>query len=278
MLWMILKNKRVLASGWFVLLVFCLALFAPVLAPYDPAKMHPRFSLEPPSKRFWLGTDDYGRDTYSRLIYGARISIQVALCSVGLALLIGVSLGVSAAYLGGLVDTIIMRLMDVTISFPPIILAIAIVAFLGTGVLKLILAISLLYIPRFARIAYSSALSVKQHEYVEAARALGASDFRIITQSILPNMTAPIIIQSSLSLGSAILLESGLSFLGLGPPPPTATWGVMVAKARDLMDIEPTLVIWPSLAIALSVLAFNTLGDGLRDALDPRLRGLEKTS
>jgi peptide/nickel transport system permease protein len=265
-----------MASSWFVLLLVLTAAFAPWLVPYDPAKMHSRFALEPPSKRFWLGTDDYGRDTLSRLVYGARISIQVAVYSVGLALLIGVSLGVVAAYLEGIADTLIMRMMDILLAFPPIILAIAIVAFLGTGVLKLILAIGLLYIPHFARITYSSALAVKQYEYVEAARALGTSDFRIICRAIIPNMMAPIIVQTSLNLGSAILLESGLSFLGMGPPPPTATWGVMVAKARDLMDIEPTLVIWPSIAIALSVLAFNTLGDGLRDALDPRLRGWEQ--
>ncbi|RMF92317.1 MAG: ABC transporter permease [Nitrospinota bacterium] len=277
MLRAILKNRRVLASGWFVVLLFFTALLAPFLAPYDPAKMHMRYSLEPPSKRFWLGTDDYGRDTLSRLIFGARISMQVAVYSVALALVAGVLLGVVAAYWGGMVDTVVMRMMDILISFPPIVLAIAIVAFLGTGVSKLVLAIGLLYVPRFARIAYSSALSVKQHEYVEAARAVGSSNMRIIVRAILPNMMAPVIVQTSLSLGSAILLESGLSFLGLGPPPPTATWGVMVAKARDLMDIEPTLVLWPSLAIALSVLAFNTLGDGLRDTLDPRFRELERS-
>ena len=165
-----------------------------------------------------------------------------------------------------------MRMMDILFSFPPILFAIAIVAFLGTGITQLIFAIGILYIPRFARIAYGSALSIKASDFVQASQAIGSSHLRIICTDILPNIMAPVIIFISLSLGRAIILESGLSFLGLGPPPPTATWGNMLGKARELMDIQPLLTIWPSAAVGGTILLFNTLGDGLRDALDPRLK------
>lgn len=203
---------------------------------------------------------------------GARISLRVAFSSVFISLLVGVALGLSAGYYGGEVDTIIMRSMDVILSFPTIVLAIAVIAFLGNSMTNVILVIALLNTPRFARITYSSTQSVKHNQYVEAARAIGARDRRLLASAILPNILAPIFVTTALTLGAAILVESGLSFLGLGVPPPEPSWGTMVSSARRIMDIQPVMVIWPSLVLAISVLSFNTLGNGLRDALDPRLR------
>lgn len=272
MLRMLLNNKRVLVGAVGSAVLFVIVFFAPFLAPHNPDQMNPDKAFQPPSRTFLLGTDDFGRDILSRLIYGTRISIQIAASSILAAAVCGVSLGIAAGYLGGFGDSLIMRFMDILISFPPILFAIAFVAFLGTGTSQLILAIGILYIPRFARIAYSSVLSVKESDFVEAAHALGSSHLRIILTDILPNIMAPVIIMISLSLGRAIILESGLSFLGMGPPPPTATWGNMLGKARELMDVQPLLAIWPSAAVAGSILLFNTLGDGLRDVFDPRLK------
>jgi ABC-type dipeptide/oligopeptide/nickel transport system permease subunit len=254
------------------IILFATAFLGPFLSPHDPNKMNPGKALQMPNKTFLLGTDHYGRDTLSRLINGTRISIKISVFAVLIAALCGICLGTIAGYAGGIVDNVIMRVMDIFISFPPILFAIAIVAFLGTGVPHLIFAIATIYAPRFARLSYSSVLSIKENDYVQAAQALGSSHLRIICTDILPNIMPPIIVLISLSLGRAILLESGLSFLGMGPPPPEATWGNMLARARDIMDVKPVQVIWPSAAVATSVLAFNTLGDGLRDILDPRLK------
>jgi len=267
-----LGNIRVIVGGCAIIILFVTAVLAPFLAPFDPDKMNPSKSLKDPGGIYLLGTDDLGRDIFSRLVYGARISLLIAMAAVFLSAVGGVFLGVLAGYAGGLTDTAVMRMMDILMSFPPILFAIAIVAFLGTGVPHLIAAIGILYTPRFARIAYSSTISVRENEYVKSSRAVGSSHARIIFQDILPNIMAPIIILVSLSVGTAILLESGLSFLGMGPPPPTATWGNMIGRSRDLMDIKPIMVVWPSAAIALTVLAFNIFGDGLRDVLDPRLK------
>ncbi len=267
-----LSNRRVVAGGITVAVILFAALLAPVLAPHDPTQMHPSKAFANPGREYLLGTDEFGRDIFSRLIYGVRISVQIAAYSVLIASVFGVLLGAMAAYAGGFVGNLIMRMMDILMSIPPILFAIAIVAFVGTGVPHIIAAIGILYIPRFARIAYSTSLSVKENDFVKASRSIGARHWRIIFKDILPNITAPIIVLFSLSIGTAILLETGLSFLGMGPPPPTPTWGNMLSGARDLMDIKPLLVIWPSAAVALTVLAFNILGDGLRDVLDPRLR------
>jgi len=265
-------NVRVIVGGAAIVLLFMMALLAPTIAPFEPNRMNPSKALKDPGSVYLLGTDDLGRDIFSRLVYGTRISLSIALTAVFIAAMAGVFLGVVAGYAGGLVDTAIMRMVDILMSFPPILFAIAIVAFMGTGVPNLIAAIGILYTPRFARIAYSSTMSVKENDYVKASRAIGASHFWIVANDILPNIMAPIIILISLSVGTAILLESGLSFLGMGPPPPTSTWGNMIGRSRDLMDIKPIMVVWPSAAIAITVLAFNIFGDGLRDVLDPRLK------
>ena len=267
-----LSNIRVVVGGTLVMAIVLTALLAPLLSNHNPDKMNPVKAFRPPSVEYRLGTDNYGRDIFSRLLHGARISVQIALYSVIIAAVLGVFWGSIAAYTGGLFGNLVMRFMDILMSIPPIIFAIAIVAFIGSGVPHLVAAIGLLYAPRFGRIAYSSALSVKQNDYVKASRAIGTAHWRILFRDILPNIMAPIIVLFSLSIGTAILLETGLSFLGMGPPPPASTWGNMISSARELMDIKPLLVIWPSVSVAITVLSFNILGDGLRDVLDPRLK------
>lgn len=265
-------SRRVQVSGLLLLLLVVTAVLAPVVSPYDPLQMNPPARMRAPGAGYLLGTDEFGRDVLSRLIWGARISLGVGAAGVALAAIGGVGLGLFAGYFGGLVDSLIMRLMDVVLCFPPILLGIAVVGFAGRSLVNLILVLALLYIPRFARVIYSSVQSIKQNQYVEAARAIGGGPWYIMRKGILPNIFAVILIQITLNFGFMILLEAGLSFLGLGTVPPTPSWGTMIASARDYMELAPFLVVWPSLAVALTVLAFNLLGDGLRDALDPRLR------
>ncbi len=268
-----LRNGRVRVGALIILPLIAMALLAGVIAPQDPLLIHADAAFTAPGHGgYLLGSDEYGRDVLSRLLYGARISLRVAIASVLIAASGGILLGLLAGYYGGWVDVAIMRATDVMLAFPPILLAIAVLAFLGNSQTNLILTIGILYMSRFVRVVYSAVNGVKHHEYVASARIVGASDGRIIRTAILPNVLAPILVQVSLSLGFAILLEAGLSFLGLGAPPPTPSWGVMLASGRDYMDTAPTLVVWPSLAVALVVIAFNFLGDGLRDALDPQLR------
>jgi len=248
------------------------AVGAPVLVGHDPNRLNPRAKVEPPSLVHLLGTDEFGRDILSRLAYGARITILVAAASVLLAAGGGTLLGSVAAYAGRRIETVIMRTMDGMLCFPPILLGIFVVTFLGPSLVNLILVIGVLYIPRFTRVVHSSTLAIRELEYVESARALGASSLRIIGRTILPNILAPIFVQASLAAGHAILMESGLSFLGLGPPPPTPSWGRMVEQSGRFMQLSLLPLLWPSAAISATVLAFNLLGDGLRDLLDPRLR------
>ena len=248
------------------------AVGAPVLVGHDPNRLNVRAKAESPSITHLLGTDEFGRDILSRLAYGARITLLVAAASVLLAAAGGTLLGSVAAYAGRGVETVIMRTMDGMLCFPPILLAIFVVTFLGPSIVNLILVIGVLYIPRFTRVVHSSTLAIRELEYVESARALGASAVRIIGRAILPNILAPIFVQASLAAGHAILMESGLSFLGLGPPPPTPSWGRMVEQSGRFMQLSLLPILWPSAAISVTVLAFNLLGDGLRDLLDPRLR------
>jgi peptide/nickel transport system permease protein len=263
---------RLWLGGALLAAMVAAAVFAPWLAPAAPLDMGPSL-LSPPSRAHPLGTDSFGRDTLSRLLYGARVSLSVALTSALLASAGGTLLGlVGAIYRGG-VEWAVMRVADLILAFPPILLAIAVVTFFGQGIVKLSLVIAVLYLPAFARLAYGGALGVAQREYVEAARALGASAAHQMRRHILPNVAGPLIVQCSLSAGFAILVESGLSFLGLGVLPPAPTWGRMVSESRDYMQQAPLLLVWPSAAIAVAVGTFNMLGDGLRDALDPRAVG-----
>jgi ABC-type dipeptide/oligopeptide/nickel transport system permease subunit len=265
-------NPRLVVGGAVIALLVLVAVLAPVLSPADPLEMGPSL-LAPPSREHLLGTDSFGRDVLTRLLYGSRISLLVAGLSVAVSASVGTVLGLVSATARGAVDWLIMRAMDVILAFPPILLAIAVVTFLGAGLGKLAMVIAVLYVPTFARLAYGSALGVAHKEFVEAARALGASAWHQMSRHVLPNIAGPIIVQGSLSLGFAILVESGLSFLGLGILPPTATWGRMVSESRNYLQRMPLLLIWPSLAIALAIGAFNLMGDGLRDRLDPKLRG-----
>ncbi len=268
----ILRSPPVLVSGTIILLLIIVAVFAGQLAPYDPYKMYPRSAYGLPSAEYWLGNDDFGRDVLSRLIFGARISLGVSLASITISWVGGVMLGLIAGYYGGWADTLIMRAMDVILAFPTVILAIAVIAFLGNSLINVIWVIALLNVPRFARLVYASTMSTKHNQYVEASRSIGSTGLRVLLQAILPNIMAPIFVQIALSLGAAIIVESGLSFLGLGVPPPEPSWGTMVSTARKIMGRQPNMVIWPSLALAITVLSFNILGNGLRDVFDPRLR------
>ncbi|MBI3978005.1 MAG: ABC transporter permease [Chloroflexi bacterium] len=266
-----LATHRVQVSGAVILLAALVAILAPLISPYDPILMDPPVRLKPPTLAHPMGTDEFGRDVLSRLFWGARVSLFVGSIGVILSAIGGVALGMLAGYIGGRVDWAIMRTMDVILCFPPILLAIAVVGFAGHGLENVVLVIGFLYVPRFARVVYGSVQSVKQNAYVEATRAIGGGHLYIMRMDILPNIFALILIQITLNFGFMILLEAGLSFLGLGAVPPTPSWGTMIASARDYMEMAPFLVVGPSIAVATLVLAFNLLGDGLRDALDPKL-------
>jgi peptide/nickel transport system permease protein len=268
----LLKYRSAQLGLALVLIYLTVALFANFLAPYSPIEQHARDRLQEPNATYWLGTDEFGRDILSRLMYGATNSLRVALLSVAFACLLGSALGMIAAYAGGWPDNAIMRVMDLFFAFPAILLALSIVAALGPGANNTILAIAVVYTPIFARVARGPVLSIKEMDFVEAAKAIGARHPRILLRHILPNTAAPIIVQVSLALSWAMLTEAGLSFLGLGTIPPNPSWGSMLSDSRKLMELAPWMAISPGLAIMLGVLGFNLLGDGLRDALDPRLR------
>jgi ABC-type dipeptide/oligopeptide/nickel transport system permease subunit len=265
--------------GLIIITIFVfLAIFAPLVSPHDPVENALYDQLKPPmweeggSARNVLGTDDLGRDMMSRLIYGARVSLMVGLVSVGIAVFLGTLFGAMAGYFRGWPDNIIMRIMDIILAFPGILLAIVIVAYLGPGLRNAMIAIGVISIPRFARIVRASVLEENEKDYVLAARAVGARNSRIIFNTVLPNCLAPIIVQASLGFGSAILDAAGLSFLGLGAQPPIPEWGAMIAMGRSMILRAWWVMTFPGIAILLGVLGFNLLGDGLRDALDPRLR------
>lgn len=270
--WSRLINNRVGKTGLiFLCILIIAAIFAPLLAPYDPLEQNLLYRYQAPSGKHWLGTDGMGRDILSRIIYGSRISLRVGLFSIGLALVLGSTLGIMAGFYGGICDMLIMRFMDIMLAFPSILLAIAIVAILGPQLKNAILAIGIINIPRFARIIRSSVISIRKSEYINAARALGAKDLRIIFVHLLPNSLAPLIVQSTLSIAEAILEAAALSFLGLGAQPPKPEWGAMLSDARSALQRAPWVATFPGLAIVFGVLGFNLLGDGLRDALDPKM-------
>ena len=254
-----------------LIMVVC-ALFAPWLSPFDPSLQDTDHTLAAPSTRFLLGTDMFGRDQLSRIIFGTRLSFEVGLVSVSIALLLGTFLGLMAATTRGWVDNLIMRLMDVLFAFPFLLLVLAIMAAFGTTLLNAMIAIGIVYTPSFARVARASALSVMEQGYIEASQGLGAKKSRIVLRHVLPNIRGPMIIQTTLSLAFAILAEAALSFLGLGAQPPTPSWGLMLNEGRDFFTQASWLAIFPGAAITLAVLGFNLLGDGLRDVLDPRLQ------
>ncbi len=262
------------SAGVVMVAIFLLcAVFAPWIAPHDPAQINLPARLVAPSAAHWFGTDELGRDILSRVIYGARISMLVGSCVVAASLTLGLILGSIAGYYGGAIDRVLnVVVMNAFMSFPGILLAIAFVAFLGPGVFNLILALSIGGWVGYARLVRAQVLAVREREFVEAARALGASDLRIVVRHILPNIIQPIIVQAAIGMAGAILAEATMSFLGLGVPPPTASWGSMLNDARSHLFDSPHLVLFPAAAVMLAVLSFNFIGDGLRDYLDPRSR------
>jgi len=272
------RNKTAIAGLFIVTLFFIAAIFAPVLSPHDPIDASLYDQLKPPvwaeggSGRNILGTDDLGRDILSRIIYGARVSLLVAVVSVGIAFFFGTMIGSISGYYKGTLDNVIMRLMDIILSFPYILLAIVVVAYLGPSLRNAMIAIGITYVPRFARIVRGSVLEECEKDYVLAARSIGARDWRIIFVNILPNCLGPLIVQTTLNFASAILDAAALSFLGLGAQPPTPEWGAMIASSRSLILRASWVMTFPGIAILMAVLGFNLLGDGLRDALDPRMR------
>lgn len=269
-----LAHARLAGIGLVITAIFVLsAVFAPVISPYSPTKQQVTNGLKPPSFEHILGTDELGRDMFSRILYGGQASMEAGFLSVGIAVLIGVTLGLIAGYWSNSwLETIIMRIMDALLAFPALVLALAFVAALGPGLNNAILAIGIVGIPAFARLTRGQVLSVKEREYIEAARTVGASDFRIILRHLLPNVSSPLIVQASLGFAVAILAEAALSFLGLGVQPPTPSWGEMLNGARGYLEIDPWLIVGPGAAIFLAVLGLNFIGDGVRDVLDPRFK------
>ena len=273
--WFRFKKNKLAMFGLILLLIMTLiAVFAPLIADYEQDVMvqNVAIRLQTPSREHIFGTDSYGRDIFGRIIFGSRISLFVGLVTVVIALTGGALIGATAGYYGGKIDNILMRLMDILLAIPSIVLAIAVVTALGPGIINLLIALSISRIPQFARIVRSAILSVKGQEYIEAAKACGTGDGRIILKHILPNAMGPIIVQSTLNMATTILAIASLSFIGLGVKPPTPEWGSMLSEAREFMRRFPYLVVSPGVSIVLAVLSLNLIGDGLRDALDPRLK------
>lgn len=268
------RNKLAMVGLFMMTTIFLLALCADLIADYNQAVvgMNMMERLQPPSAKRWFGTDGYGRDVFARIIHGSRLSLSLSIVSMAIAVAVGSLIGAISGYYGGKIDDVLMRLMDMLLAIPPMLMSISIVAALGRSMVNLMLALALAYMPVFARVIRSSILSVKGQEFVEAAKACGTSDARIIMRHIVPNAVGPIIVQATLAMGAAILTISSLSFMGMGIQPPQPEWGTMLYEGRDLIRTSPYLVVFPGLAIAVSVLSLNLLGDGLRDALDPRLK------
>ncbi|KAF5049778.1 Glutathione transport system permease protein GsiD [anaerobic digester metagenome] len=272
-IWGRLKKNRLAVAGLFIIVMLILvAIFADVIAPYSYDKQSLKDAFQSPSAAHWFGTDEFGRDIFSRVVYGSRISFQVGFIAVSIAVVIGGVLGAVAGYYGGMTDNIIMRMMDVALAIPQILLAIAIVAALGPSLTNLMIAVGFSSIPGYARIVRASVLSIKGQEFVEAARAAGSGNARIIFKHIIPNVLAPIIVQATLGVALAILTAAGLSFIGLGIAPPTPEWGSMLSGGRGYIRDYSYMTLFPGLAIVMTILALNVLGDGLRDALDPKLK------
>jgi peptide/nickel transport system permease protein len=270
--WRSFKRDKIGMLGAAMVIVLILAaLFGNYFAPYDPLEMTYEDAFQAPSSKHFLGADRFGRDQLSRLIMGSQVSMIVSFGAVAIATILGIIIGMVSGYFGGRIDSVIMRLLDVLFAFPSLLLALAAVAAFGPNLLNLLMIIGVIYSARFARIIRGSVLSVKERDFIEGVRSVGARDTSIMSKFILPNVLSPIIVQATFSLSHAIMTEAGLSFLGLGTQPPRPSWGLMLNEAREFMEMAPWLAVFPGVAIIFAVLAFNFLGDALRDALDPRL-------
>lgn len=266
------RNKMAVVGLFVFLFMILIAIFAPLLAPYDHLQTNLSVSLQTPSAAHWFGTDEFGRDILSRILFGARVSLMVGVIAVGISFTVGTTLGLIAGYVGGAWDDVIMRFTDILLAFPSILLAIAIMTGLGRGVGNAMIAIGIVGIPVYARIVRGQVLAVRSQEYVEAAKSIGAGSVRQVLHHILPNVLAPLIVQVSLGMSTAILEAAALGFLGLGVQPPQAEWGDMIAHGRRFINNASYMIYFPGIAISLTVLGLNLFGDGLRDILDPRLK------
>ncbi|WP_413632790.1 ABC transporter permease [Mesobacillus jeotgali] len=267
------QNKLAVVGGVFTLLLILMAVFAPLVAPYNPTEQNYAKFLQSPNAENLLGTDELGRDILSRIIYGARVSIQAGIISVGIALLIGIPIGLFSGYYRGVLDEfVVMRFTDALLSFPPLVLALSLAAVLGAGLQNAMIAIGIIFTPNFIRLVRGEVLSQREREYVTAAKASGISDFKIIFRHILPNCMPPILVQATLAIAAAIISEASLSYLGLGTQPPTPSWGAMLSMGQGYLGDAPWISLFPGLFIFLTVLSINLFGDGLRDALDPKLK------
>ncbi len=264
------RNRAALIGGYLILLLIIISIVAPFFTVYDPVLVDYDTKLLSPSSTHWLGTDHNGRDIFTRLIHGMHITLYIGFLSVFFGMLVGIPMGIIAGYYGKIVDTVLMRFIDILLAFPGILLAIALVSVLGGSINNVIIAVGVFSVPGFARVVRGSTLAVKKLEYIDAIRALGASDGRIIFLHILPNIISPIIVQATVRIAYSILIASALSFLGLGAQPPTPEWGAMLSAGRSYMFDHPHVAFFPGLAIMIVVLAFNIFGDGIRDAFDPR--------
>jgi len=268
-----LKNRGAVVGAVLLVLIVFVAICAPLVTPYDPLAMYPEARLSPPSKKFLLGADQYGRDILSRIIYGARISLQVGIIANLFSVSLGMIIGLSAGYYGGCFDMIIMRFMDMIFAFPGLLLAMSIIGLVGQRSLTwVMIALGIVWIPMYARLIRGSVLLAKENTYVEAARVIGMSDARIMWRHILPNTVAPVVVVATLCIGVAIRNAAGLSFLGMGAQPPAPEWGLMLFETKQFMRMAPWVTIFPGATILLTVLSFNLIGDGLRTALDPRMK------
>ncbi len=267
------RSSNLIVGTGVLVLVLAAAVLAPLVTSYNPIEQAFAEQLKPPSSTHLFGTDEFGRDIFSRIVYGARIALVIGILADAIATALGTLLGVIAGYFGRWADSTVMRTVDVLLAFPYLLLAMVVVAILGPSLTNAMLAIGIVYTPQFARVVRSTVLSVKEHEFVEAARALGAGHVRVLIRYILPNVLSPIIVMSTLTLGFMIVETAGLSFLGLGASPPSPEWGSMLATGRSYMLTAPWIATFPGLAILVTVIGFNLVGDGMRDLLDPRLRG-----
>ena len=272
-MWYSFCTRKVAVLGLVIVLIYIIvAIFAPLLAPYDPVKQDLANMLQTPGPKHLLGTDEMGRDILSRIIYGARISMKVGFYAVGVAFVIGIPLGIFAGYFGGKVDLLIMRAMDVLLAFPGILLSIVFVSVLGPNLDNAILSVGIYTVPNFARMARGETLALRNSEFIEAARAMGSGDIRIVFSHILINIVSPMIVMGTLSFGTAIITTSGMGFLGIGAQPPTPEWGAMLSSGRQYLLVAPHVTTYTGLAILFLVLGLNLLGDGLRDVLDPKMK------
>jgi peptide/nickel transport system permease protein len=269
------RHTLAMMGAGIVILVVIVAVAASSIAPDKPTAIEPGNAFQAPSARHIMGTDQFGRDIFSRIIYGARTSLSVGIISVSISLVLGTALGLAAGYYRGLIDLVISRLLDILFAFPPVLLALVMIAMFGLGLEKVMLSVGIVFTPQFARVCRGSVLSEREKLYVEAAKTVGASHARILRSHILPNVMAPLVVQASMCMSWAILAEAALSFLGMGTQPPNPSWGQMLNRGRVNIHQSPWEAIWPGLAIMTVVYAFNVFGDGLRDALDPMLRGRE---